>query len=261
VTKRLEARHVEKQKVDWWYATILPTNWKLAMEAFMEGYHVMMTHPQLHKLSLPGQGGYGPSGGGVEQPQINSGKEFLDMAVRNFKCLSDGMAGMMDAKEVETARGLLDMKVSDSVGEAAMAFIKQLNEEITKQGRARGEDVPDLNQVSATTEFHAVEFMFPHYFLLPMFSAMSSYRIRPLGPETCLFEIWALSLHPEGEERDPPIAPAPMRHDDPVYPEIPAQDYSNLPLQQLGLHAKGFEYMRLSKDVEGMISNYQRLID
>ena len=39
------------------------------------------------------------------------------------------------------------------------------------------------------------------------------------------------------------------------------QDYSNLPLQQLGLHAGGFEYMRLSKDVEGLISNYQRVID
>jgi carnitine monooxygenase subunit len=36
---------------------------------------------------------------------------------------------------------------------------------------------------------------------------------------------------------------------------------SNLPLQQEGLHAEGFEYMRLSHQVEGMISNYQRLID
>jgi hypothetical protein len=52
-----------------------------------------------------------------------------------------------------------------------------------------------------------------------------------------------------------------MAPDDPRWPPIPAQDYSNLPRQQLGLHAGGFEYMRLSNRVEGMIANYQRLID
>jgi hypothetical protein len=52
-----------------------------------------------------------------------------------------------------------------------------------------------------------------------------------------------------------------MGPDDPRWPPIPAQDYSNLPRQQRGLHAVGFEYMRLSDKVEGLISNYQRLID
>ena len=42
---------------------------------------------------------------------------------------------------------------------------------------------------------------------------------------------------------------------------IPRQDYSNIPLQQKGMHSEGFEFMRLAKNVEGLISNYQRLID
>ena len=42
---------------------------------------------------------------------------------------------------------------------------------------------------------------------------------------------------------------------------IPAQDFSNLPRQQKGLHAKGFEYMRLSDQIEGLISNFERVID
>ena len=43
--------HVESLRTEWWLAARLPVNWKLAMEAFMEGYHVMATHPQL----LPAQ--------------------------------------------------------------------------------------------------------------------------------------------------------------------------------------------------------------
>ena len=45
------------------------------------------------------------------------------------------------------------------------------------------------------------------------------------------------------------------------FPPSPRQDYSNIPIQQKGMHAKGFEFMRLSKNVEGMISNYQRILD
>ena len=47
----------------------------------------------------------------------------------------------------------------------------------------------------------------------------------------------------------------------PRWPPIPAQDFSNLPRQQQGLHAKGFEYMRLSERAEGHISNFERTID
>jgi Rieske 2Fe-2S family protein len=52
-----------------------------------------------------------------------------------------------------------------------------------------------------------------------------------------------------------------MAPDDPHWPPIPAQDFSNLPRQQKGLHSKGFEYMRLSDQIEGLISNFERVVD
>jgi hypothetical protein len=174
--------------------------------------------------------------------------------------LSDGMGGMIYRDELEIARELSVMELPEDIPTAAMTFITKLREEITTRGRARGMDVPDLNELAQKNAFHAVEFMFPNYFLLPTFSAMSGYRIRPLSEETCLFELWSLAFIPDEEEREK-VKPVVLPYDSEQFPEIPRQDYSNLPLQQLGLHAKGFEYMRLSSKVEGLISNYQRLVD
>lgn len=74
-------------------------------------------------------------------------------------------------------------------------------------------------------------------------------------------EIWSLTRFPEGGEYEPPPVPEMWECDDPRWPPIAIQDFSNLPKQQRGLHARGFEYMRLSERNEGQISNYHRVID
>ena len=104
-------------------------------------------------------------------------------------------------------------------------------------------------------------YCFPHFFVLPMYSSASSYRFRPLGPEETLMEIWSLTRFPEGATPPHLDVPEPWACDDPRVPPIPTQDFSNLPRQQQGLHARGFEYMRLAEQIEGHISNYHRLID
>jgi hypothetical protein len=94
-----------------------------------------------------------------------------------------------------------------------------------------------------------------------MYSSASSYRFRPLGPEETVMEIWSLTRYPEGTERERQVPPEVWECDDPRVPPIPTQDFSNLPRQQRGLHTKGFEYMRLSEEIEGHISNYHRTLD
>lgn len=47
ITKVLDPIAFERMRVRWWRHVILPCNWKMAQEAFLEAYHVMQAHPSL----------------------------------------------------------------------------------------------------------------------------------------------------------------------------------------------------------------------
>jgi carnitine monooxygenase subunit len=259
VAARMDARHADKLKMDWWFGTVLPTNWKLAMEAFQEGFHTPKTHPQLHAVSVKANDAFGADAEGLPVNEDLDSRGTVNMHVDFLAKLSEGMDGMVHKTEVAVLETLRDMDVPDDPDLAAMTFYGKAYEEVEKDARARGADIFDFAKVGQEQPFHAVEFMFPHYFLLPMMGAMSSYRIRPLTPETCFFEIWSLVIRPEGEPFETPTEPTILKYDSQEFPEIPRQDYYNLPLQQLGLH--DLQHLRLATRHEGMISNYQRLVD
>ena len=261
VATKLQDRRVEELRMEWWYATELPTNWKLAMEAFMEGYHTMRTHPQLHAHLTAETNPYGQDVNPIPSGARATPRELAERTLKFFATNGRGMAGMILESEVAIAERSRDMDLPDDAGAATMAFYTKVKQDIYEDGLERGLPVFDMNAVDAKNGLTFVEFMFPHYFLLPFFSAMSSYRIRPLTPETCLFEIWSLAPMAKDDPRPRITQPIVLPYDSEGFPEIPRQDYSNLPLQQLGLHAGGFDEMRLSSEKEGLISNYQRLID
>jgi hypothetical protein len=171
------------------------------------------------------------------------------------------MAGMVHANDVHIAESLRDMELPDDPVLAMTTWHRALNEEIVRWHQARGCEIPDLNDLDARGLNEPMGYCFPQYFVLPMYSSASSYRFRPLGPEETLMDIWSLARFPQGSAPARPDRPEPWECDDPRWPPIPAQDFSNLPRQQKGLHAKGFEYLRLSERAEGGISNFERTVD
>jgi hypothetical protein len=175
--------------------------------------------------------------------------------------MSDGMDGMVHADDVAVAETLRTMELPADPSVAIPLWHRTLNDAVTDWHRERHHDVPDLNQLGEQSMNEPMSYCFPHFFVLPMYSSASSYRFRPLGPEETLMEIWSLARFAEGAEPEGPEPPEVWECDDPRWPPIPAQDFSNLPRQQKGLHARGFEYMRLSQQAEGHISNWHRLID
>jgi phenylpropionate dioxygenase-like ring-hydroxylating dioxygenase large terminal subunit len=246
----MDAWKLASMQAEWWYAFRLPVNWKLAEEAFMEQYHVLETHPQLR---IPGR--Y-PAKDGTFDP-----KGFVASELHYLRVMSEGMAGMVHATDVRVAEGMSDLELPADPALARDTWDRTLNDAVVDWHRTRGADIPDLNELEAAGMNEPMGYCFPHFFVLPMYSSASSYRFRPLGPEETLMEIWSLTRRPEGDGRDPLPPPEPWECDDPRVPPIPTQDFSNLPRQQKGLHSRSFEFMRLSAQLEGHLSNYHRLID
>ena len=246
----LDAWKVESLRTEWWSSFRLPVNWKLAEAAFVEQYHVLETHPQLRML-----GRFPPKGGKAFDPAF-----FVDAELDYLRTMSEGMAGMVHASDVRIAEDL-DVALPDDQAAAIATWDRTLNDAVTGWHRDQGHDIPDLNGLEAAGLNEPMGYGFPNWFVLHMYSSASSYRFRPVGPEETLMEIWSLTRYPEGEERPRPVPPEPIDCDDPRVPPIPAQDFSNLPRQQRGLHARGFEYLRLSEEIEGHVSNFERTLD
>ena len=246
----MDAWQLESMRAEWWYAFRIPANWKLAEEAFMEQYHVLETHPQLR---IPGR--FPPRSGSFDP------RAFVDAELHYLRTMNEGMAGMVHASDVRIAEGLRDIELPDDAARARSVWERTLNDAVVSWHRAEGHTIPDLNELDAGGLNEPMAYCFPHFFVLPMYSSASSYRFRPLGPEETLMEIWSLTRYPEGAAPEKLSPPEPWECDDARVPPIPTQDFSNLPRQQKGLHARGFEYMRLAGQIEGHISNFHRLID
>jgi phenylpropionate dioxygenase-like ring-hydroxylating dioxygenase large terminal subunit len=247
----LDAWKAASLRTEWWYACRLPVNWKLAVEAFVEAYHVVQTHPQ---LVIPTR--YGMRDGQAFDP-----RGFVDADIEYLRTMSEGMAGMVHANDVRIAEGLREIELPTERAAAMATWNRTLNDAVTRWHRDRKCEMPDLNELESQGLNREFFQCFPGYFVLPMYSSASSYRFRPLGPEETLMEIWSLTRFPEGSERAKPTPPEVWECDDPRWPPIPTQDFSNLPRQQRGLHARGFEYMRLSETMEGHVANFERTID
>jgi hypothetical protein len=188
-------------------------------------------------------------------------RAYVEADIHYLNVMSEGMAGMVHANDVRVAEGLRDIELPSDPDAAIATWNRALNDAVYAWHRERGHDMPDLNELEAQKQNEPMGYCFPHYFVLPMYSSASSYRFRPLGPEETLMEIWSMTRFAEDDERPRPVAPEMWECDDDRWPPIPKQDFSNLPRQQRGLHAQGFEYMRLSDRMEGHISNFHRVLD
>src|ERR1700722_12949525 len=99
-------------RVWWWKEVVLDVNWKMAMEAFLEGYHTMRTHSQL----VMGLGEEWPAGSlGYETYENGHSRFFskpsgqamsIEMFIDSARTLWEGQDAMTLERDVRVFEGL-----------------------------------------------------------------------------------------------------------------------------------------------------------
>ena len=128
----LDAWKVEAMRTEWWEAFVLPVNWKLAQEAFLEQYHVIETHPE---LVIPKR--FAPKDPAAFDPEV-----FIDAELHYLHVMSEGMGGMVHANDVAVAERQRTMALSSDPQEAMATWHRTLNEAVVAWHTERGVDHP-----------------------------------------------------------------------------------------------------------------------
>lgn len=261
----LDPLGLDRMRVRWWKSVVLRANWKLAQEAFMEGYHVMQTHPQLTlgRPSDPDSLEYAVHANGHSSFQNRPGgsrraSPDVDAAIESARLLYAGLDAMTLARDLHVLEGLKHRDIPDGSSFGA-EMIKAWYSHMT----TAGVPVPPLD-TAAIARWGGVFFCFPNFFVLPQYANALLYRSRPYGgdPESCLFELWSVTIPAEGDDLPRPEALGPFAPDDAsAWPVIPLQDFSNIERQQRGLHSRSIAGMRLSSTYEAGIANMHRHLD
>lgn len=259
---------VENLRVKWWKEAIINCNWKLAQEAFFEGWHVKQTHPQLYTYIddpdsevnrqntayTPFVNGHGRFQSGDAKTSYGGKPDFLKAAKLN-QGGQDAMTLERDLHVFESVAGKLDSTDPSFAG----AAIAALYEYWDKANIPAPERRPEVLKLWGG-DIH----LFPNYLMLPMYANSLCYRVRPYNddPEWCRFEVWSLTTYPRGSEPGRATLSGRFDKDDADHwGLIPRQDFANLERMQRGIKNRSLSQTILAEMWEITISNMHQELD
>ena len=249
---RYKAAHVAK---------IMPCNWKLAMEAFVEAYHVPFAHPQV-------LGYYGDSN---TQYDVWPGVRHVSRMLSVQGVPSPALTGLAPEVTIEQMRRDVPFFAGKpiEVGPGETARRKLAERAREKISRSSGRDMSALSDAES---LDLIEYMlFPNMVPWGGQALPITYRFRPHGddPERCIMEIMFLfSKRPDGSH--PPVARMRMLGEHEKWADAPElgsaamvadQDTENLMRIQKGLRASKKPGVTLARYQESRIRHFHETLD
>ena len=238
------------------YLRVIDANWKVAMEAFLEAYHVFPTHPQAVPVSEYAESQYDFFGENVSR--------LATVSITQASGVTLGMSNQefADYATSSTGRERVQLKEGQTYRQALAA---QRRSEVSK---AYGESVDHLTDVEM---LDAVEyFVFPNFCPWHGFGVPVVYRFRPNGDrhDSCIMEIYLLTPRNLSKPM-PPAPPTTVIPMDGKFADSPMgrfgaifdQDYVNILNVQKGLLSSTSKGVILGRYQESRIRHYHKRID
>lgn len=235
-------------------AKVLPCNWKVAQEAFMEAYHVVGTHPQML------------TGIGDANSQYDAW-EFFSRAI------TPNMTPSPHLQEAPSEQDMLDSMMTRSLDAEPVMQVpgdmtaRQLLAQTSRLGlQAVVPSVQSVSDAELADSFYYT--VFPNFHPWGAYNKIV-YRFRPYGsdPHHCIMEVIYLSPF---RGRRPKPAPIHWLGEDEDWTHAPElgfltkvfnQDTFNLPQVQKGLRAAGHEEVTYGLYQETKIRHFHTLLD
>jgi nitrite reductase/ring-hydroxylating ferredoxin subunit len=239
----------------------LPCNWKLAIDAFLEAYHVIETHPQVAVSN------------GDANSQYDIYGEHVNRFISPLGVLSPHLAGKYTEKDILAQFTLGDSGVLGGAqrtlaegGKARQVMADMLRGTFEKATNT------DLSRISDSELLDCFSYtIFPNCFLFPGISLPMVYRFRPdpRDHRACTYEVLFLRPVPRDGPRPEPAEPIHLGDNqsfkeaegmDPGFGAILDQDTNNLFLQQEGLEASAKRGLTLGNYQEIRVRHFEKAV-
>lgn len=269
----LDPFEFEKMRFKWRQWVIFDCNWKTALEAFMEPYHVAGTHTQMlnhgdyYAYSAPfgihGVSGFDQRDPGLQMKQsstITRAGKGQDPRVSTYNLQNEIYTTVNNASTTETlvnaARRLVDELPE---GTPAPEVIKHWLASAKADDAARGVIWPEITpeqMAKAGLAWH----VFPNMSILQGITFALCYRTRPYGddPNKCIFESYAIERYPAGQEPKTEWVYAEPTAE--KWGLVLSQDFSNMAAVQKGMRSRGFRGTLPNPHQEQKITNFHRTL-
>lgn len=254
IEKRYSAFHAVKE---------VPCNWKVCMEAFSEGYHVIATHPQIIEFTADANSEY----------SVWPDAPYVSRFINGFGLQSPHIKEQLSAQQVVDAYVAFSARAARGASVVTVDDDANSREVMAGMMRAGMGSImnTDLGEASDSEILDAIL-----YHLFPAFAPWAGvgqplvYRWRPgVTPDTCFMDVWRLAPIPETGPRPEPSPCVRLKLEQTwkeatemgLLADVFEQDMANLPRVQAGLKSTGKRGVSFGNYQEARLRQVHTTID